>query len=197
MNYPTYIEIDGKKYNINTDFRIAIKCNEVAEDTIINDVERALAVIYLLFGSEALNDFKNHEKLLNYAMKFLSCNQEIKKNKQPDMDFVEDYDYITASFMSDFHIDLDNEQMHWWKFCKLINGLSNSDMGNCCVLNRIRNLRNYDVKSIKDPKERQKIIEAKKEVALKKYQKEKIASEEQKASAENLLKQLGIKKGGN
>ena len=78
------------------------------------------------------------------------------------MDFVEDYDYITASFMSDFHIDLDNEQMHWWKFCKLINGLSNSDMGNCCVLNRIRNLRNYDVKSIKDPKERQKIIEAKK-----------------------------------
>lgn len=196
MDYPYYVEIGNKRYNINTDFRVAIKCNEIAEDKNINDYERALAIIYTLFGDDALNDFENHSKLLEYARKFLSCGEEInqKKNQHPDMDFIEDMPYIEASFMSDFHIDLENKQMHWWKFCKYLNGLSNSEFGNCCVLNRIRNLRNFNPKDIKDAKERQKIIDAQKEVALKKYQKEKIASDEQKISAENLLKQLGIKK---
>ena len=70
------------------------------------------------------------------------------------MDYIEDYDYIEASFMSDYHIDLSNVKMHWWKFNKLINGLSNSELGNCCILNRIRNLRNYDTSKIEDAKER-------------------------------------------
>ena len=36
--------------------------------------------------------------------------------------------------------DLENKEMHWWKFMDLMNGLSNSELGNCCVLNNIRNL---------------------------------------------------------
>ena len=40
-------------------------------------------------------------------------------------------------------------------------------MGDCCALNRVRNLRNYDTSKIKDSKERAKIEKAKKQVALK------------------------------
>ena len=68
--------------------------------------------------------------------------------------------------MSDYNIDLANTEMHWYKFYNLINGLSNSEMGNCCVLNRIRNLRTLDTKDIKDQKELAKINEAKKQVVL-------------------------------
>ena len=57
------------------------------------------------------------------------------------MDFIEDMPYIEASFMSDYKIDLTTCQMHWWKFFKLLEGLSNSEMGNCCILNRIRNIK--------------------------------------------------------
>jgi hypothetical protein len=195
-NYPEYVEINDKRYKINTDFRVAIRCNEVAQDETIGDYERALAIIYMLFGDEGINAPEHYESLLKVAKKYLSCGKDVEgneMNEKPDMDFVEDMDYIEASFMSDYHIDLTNANMHWWKFFNLINGLSNSEMGNCCVLNRIRNLRNFDTKDIKDTKERQKIEKAKREVALKKYKpKKKEATDEQKKSAEEFFNALGL-----
>ena len=135
--------------------------------------------------------------MLNAAKKFLSCNQEVVENyEEPDMDFKQDIDYIEASFMSDYNIDLSNVEMHWWKFYKLINGLSNSDLGNCCVLNRVRNLRTYDTKDIKDPKELAKIKDAQRKVALKKKVKKANFTEEQikekQKNIENFYKKTGI-----
>ena len=192
--YPQYVKIDDKKYKINTDFRVAIECNRIAEDTTIGDLERSLAIIYTLFGEEGLNATNHHIKLLELAQKYLLCGKEYDKqaNEKPDMDFIQDYSYITASFMSDFHVDLDKEEMHWWKFMDWMNGLSNSEFGNCCVLNRIRNIRNANLNEIKDPKERQKIIKAKQQVALKRPKKQ--ANEQQMKSAKNFFKALGIER---
>lgn len=183
MSNPTTAKVNGKIYKINTDFRTAIECNSIAEDKTIDDYERALAIIYKLFGDEGLQDTHNYEDLLKVATMFLNCGKEIEesdKKVKKDMDFVQDMDYIEASFMSDFHIDLETSDMHFWKFMKLMNGLSNSEMGNCCVLNNVRNLRNYDVSQIKDAKERQKIIEAKQAVALQTEEKQ-FTQEEQNA----------------
>lgn len=192
-NYPECAEVDGKKYKINTDFRIAIECNRIAEDETIGKYQRALGIIYLIFGDEGIDTLEHHTKLLEIAKKYLSCGKELQESKeQPDMDFIEDYDYIEASFMSDFHIDLSKEKMHWWKFFKLVNGLSNSELGNCCVLNRIRNIRNFDVKEISDKKQRDKIIELQNQVALKKYKKENNLTKEQEESMEELNKILGL-----
>lgn len=193
IEYPKYAEVDGERFEINTDFRIAIKCNDIAQDENINDFERALAILYLLFGEKGLNATDKMEKLFELAMKFLSCDKEIEdsnENKNPDMDFIQDMDYIEASFMSDFHIDLANTEMHWWKFMKLINGLSNSELGNCCVLNNIRNLRNFDVSQIKDDKERQKILKAKQQFALKKN--EKKFTKEQEDAMDKFNKLAGL-----
>ena len=194
MDYPKFVKVNDKKYSINTDFRIAIECNQIAEDTNINDYERALAIIYKLFGDNGINAEEDYEKLLELSIKYLSCGKEeaSKTNEEPDMDFVEDMDYIEASFMSDYNIDLTSVEMHWWKFYKLINGLSNSEMGNCCVLNRVRNLRNFDTKDIKDQKEKERIEKAKKQVALKKNKKEKNLTKEQEKSMEELNKLLGL-----
>lgn len=194
-NYPEYAKIGDKKYKINTDFRVAIECQSIATDDSISDYERALAIIYKLFGDDGIDDFNNYEKLLEIAIKYLSCDKEIeqsKNNEEPDMDFKQDMDYIEASFMSDYNIDLTNITMHWWKFYNLINGLSNSEMGNCCVLNRVRNLRNYDTKEIKDPKERKKIEEAKKKVALKKEHKKREFSEKEQQNMEEFYKSIGL-----
>ena len=194
MDYPKYVKIGEKKYKINTDFRVAIECQEIALDDSIGDFERALAIIYKLFGDDGLDDSNNYEKLLELAQKYLSCGKEIdsKAIEEPDMDFIQDMDYIEASFMSDYNIDLANTEMHWWKFYKLINGLSNSEMGNCCVLNRIRNLRTFDTKDIKDQKELSKINEAKKQVALKKRTVKKNLTVEQKKNIDNFYEKIGI-----
>lgn len=190
MDYPEYTIVNGKKYKINTDFRNAIECERISQDDDINDIERALAIICILFGEDALDDKNNYEELLIKAKKFLLCGKEEKKTKdsEVDMDFVEDYAYIKTSFRSDYGIKLDEENIHWWEFMDLMNGLSNSEIGDCCVLNRIRNLRNYNVNDIKDQKEKQRIIDAKKSVALKRTKKK--ANKEQLESANKLLKDL-------
>jgi hypothetical protein len=194
MNYPEYAEIDGKRFQINTDFRVAIECNEIAQDTSINDFERSLAIIYKLFGREGLDDSEHHQELLEKGLLFLACGKPLEKNnhEEPNMDFVEDMDYIEASFMSDYRIDLSEQKMHWWKFNKLIDGLSNSELGNCCILNRIRNIRTHDMKDIKDPKERERWMKAKEQVALKKNKKEIKLTQDQEESMESLNKLLGI-----
>lgn len=196
MNYPEYVKVGDKKYKINTDFRIAIECNQIATDIEIEDYERALAIIYKLFGDEGLNDFDNHKKLLELGMKYLACGKEVNtKNtkEKPDMDYVQDMDYIEASFMFDYKIDLQNTKMHWWKFFNLLNGLSNSEFGNCCILSNIRNLRNMNLKEIKDAKQRQKIKEAQEMVALKKYNEVKYTQDELD-NINNFMMQLGIER---
>lgn len=194
MNCPQFVKVNDKKYKINTSFRIAIECNTIAEDKNITDLERGLAIIYKLFGDEGINNPDDYEKLLQLAQKYLLCGKEydIENNEKQDMDYVEDMDYIEASFMSDFGIDLTSEDMDWWKFNKLINGLSNSEMGNCCVLNRVRNLRNLNLNDIKDSKQREQLAKAKKMVALKKTQNKKEMTEKQKESADKLNKMLGL-----
>ena len=191
--YPIYAEVKGRKYKINTDFRYALECNKIALDDNIGDLERALAIIYILYGDKGLENVDDYNSLLNIAQKYLSCGKELKnKDEKPDMDFIEDYSYIKTSFRSDYGIKLDEEEIHWWEFMDLMNGLSNSEIGDCCILNRIRNLRNLDTKDIQDNKEKQKIEEAKREVELK-CNKKKI-TEKEKESATKILEQIRIGK---
>ena len=197
MNNPEYVKIGDKKYKINTDFRVAIECNNIAQDDTIGDTERPLAIIYKLFGDEGLDNPQDWEKLLELGIKYLSLGKDtnnVDNDAEIDMDFNEDMDYIEASFMSDYNIDLANTEMHWYKFYNLINGLSNSEMGNCCVLNRVRNLRTFDLSQIKDSKEREKLAKAKEMVALKSIKKEVELTKEQEESMRKLDEIIGFKK---
>ena len=187
------IQIDDTIYTANVDFRNIIECNRIADDDKIGDFERVLGIICTLYGADALDKPNHYGKLLKWALNYISCGKGVtEKKEQPDMDYIEDMEYIEASFMSDYSIDLENTEMDWQKFNKLINGLSNSELGNCCVLNRIRNLRNLDVSKIKDSKERQKMTDAKELVALKKYKAENNLTKEQEESMQRLNEIIGL-----
>lgn len=200
MSCQKKIQIEDIIYTANTDFRIAIECNRIAQDETIGDFERVLGIICTMFGNEALDKCKDHpthyEKLFDWILKYLSCGKELNEinEETPDMDYIEDYDYIVASFQSDYSINLDKEEdMDWHRFFSLMNGLSNSDIGNCCVLNRIRNLRNINPAEIEDDEQRLKIIKAQKQVALKRKEKEEKVelTEEQQKSVDEFYKSLG------
>ena len=197
LNNPEYVKVGDKKYKINTDFRVAIECNNIAQDDSIGNTERPLAIIYKLFGDEGLDNSQDWDKLLELAIKYLTLNKDtndVGKDTEIDMDFSEDMDYIEASFMSDYRIDLATEKMHWWKFYTLLEGLSNSELGNCCVLNRVRNLRTFDLSQIKDNKEREKLAKAKEMVSLKNDKHEVELTEQQKESMRKLDEIIGFKK---
>jgi len=187
------IQIGNTIYTANTNFRIAIECNRIATDITIGNLERALGIIYTMFGEQALNNPDHYEKLLKWTKEYLSCGKEPSEEiEEPDMDYIQDMEYIEASFMSDYQIDLENTEIDWHKFVKLMNGLSNSEMGNCCVLNRVRNLRNFDISQITDEKEKNKIIKAKSQVALKRKEKQVNLTKQQQQSVDDFYKALGF-----
>lgn len=162
--YPNFVKVRNKKYRINTDFRIAIKCQEIATSNCISDEERALAIIYVLFGNEGMDDSENWNELLKLAIKYLNCGKEVVDDKEEsNMDYQQDMEYIESSFFYDYKIDLPNIKMHWWKFYNLLCGLSEK-----CILNRVRFIRDFDTSQIKNSKEKQKWIKQKQRVALKK-----------------------------
>jgi len=187
IDYPEYAEINGKQYKIDTDFNVALKCFEIVEDDTITDYERAIAIVYLLF--DFIPEDKDLNLFLQKASLFLQCGKdeiEQKSNKK-DMDFVQDKNYINASFMSDYKIDLSKEKMHFWQFISLIEGLTENS-----ALNRLRDFRNFDAKEIKDAKKRAEIIEGQKKVALKQDKPKIELTKEQQESMERLNKILGI-----
>ncbi len=188
MSNPEYAKVGEKLYKINTDFKIALRCEEVAQDDSINDIERALAIIYLLFGNEGLGNPNDYEELLKKATIYLGCGKEPTRDKEePDMDFEQDKAYIKASFYTDYNIpDIYSRDMHWWDFVTLMNGLKED-----CVLNRVREIRNYDTSNIKDTKTLTQIMKQKEAVALKK--KEPEMTEEQKKSYEKFMEQMGMR----
>lgn len=158
--FPEYANINGERYKLNTDFRVALRCFEVIEDETICDEERALAIIYLLFGFLPEADL---EPFLEKATLFLQCGKtrEEHEEQKKDMDFTHDRAYINASFMSDYKIDLNTIKLHWWQYIELIQGLTEH-----CVLSRVREIRNYDLAELKDSKSRMKMAKAQQAVAL-------------------------------
>lgn len=187
--YPDTVEIDGEIYKINTDYKVALACFRAINDDELSDVSRAYAVITILFGHENPQTGEidgvpdNANEALKMADKYLRCGNTKTSvgSQKADMDFEYDMPYIMASFMSDYGIDLEHAEMHWWKFCELISGLTEQS-----ILSKIRDLRNTDLNEYKDPKIRAKLQKAMKNVELpqKKY----------KATDEDIsfLKNLGI-----
>lgn len=181
MKYPQYAEIDGVKYKINTDYRVALACLNAINDEEITDIERAIVVIALLFGEDV--EIPNMEEALKKASYYLCCGNSAKKheNKEIVMDFNQDEEYIRTSIRTDYGINMNEiEYMHWWEYNELIHGLTEK-----CILSKVINIRTMDESDYKDAKTLGKIRKAKESVALKK----KITyNDDEKA----LLKQLGI-----
>lgn len=190
MSNPEYAKVGEKLYKINTDFKVALKCEQVALDDKIDDTERALAIIYLLYGNDGIDNPSDYEELLKKATVYLSCGKEQTRDREtPDMDFEQDEAYIKASFYTDYNIpDIYNTNMHWYDFIALMNGLKED-----CVLNRVREIRNYDTSQIKDPKTLTQILKQKESVALKRKEHEVEMTEEQKRSYEKFMEQMGMR----
>lgn len=159
--YPEAMVYEGVKYKINTDYRIAIECLRITEDDSISDYERSLAIIYLLLNTIPET---NLDMILDILIQYLQCGKKpiaTNEAKPPiDFDYQHDYQYIVASFLSDYQIDITDGYMHWWKFVTLVDGL-----GQNCVLSRIRDIRTCDISKY-DAKTKSEVLKMRKQVAL-------------------------------
>lgn len=199
MNKPEYAKIDDKLYKINTDFRVAIECNKIAMDKKIGDYERALAIIYKLFGEDGLNCTKMN-KLIELGLKYISIFNDYENGLEGDLEGHFELDMskckglISSSFKFDYGYNpYELDYLHWYDFYNDLSNLSTSEFGNCCILNRIISILNQEPKKIKDSKDRQKLIDAQKMLKAKYcVSNEKEMTKEQKESAEKFYELLGL-----
>lgn len=181
MDYPTKIKVNGRTYNIDTNYRTALACYRAINDNEIKDIERGLAVVTLLLGKDV--PLEDINEALNKCAIYLRCGKEQNIDVDDiDMDYFQDERAIKTSIRQCYHENPNEKDYHWWEYNELIEGLTEETL-----LSKIREIRNYDLSKEKDYKLRQKIQKAKDYYALKK--KETPLTDEQKRNIDNFLKE--------
>lgn len=159
--FPVSTVINGVECPINADFRTVLRCYEVQGNKTELSEGELLKILLMFYKEQKIFD----EEHINQMFWFLSCGREKNKkifprriaginNKQP-FDFKEDADLIYAGFMQQYGIDLQTEEMHWWKFMILLENL-----GADTRLSRIMEYRTVDTASKHLSKEQRKFYQA-------------------------------------
>lgn len=169
QEFPEHLEINGKNYLIETDFREWIKFAELVEDDELSwQVKLQLMMQWFIEGIPddlenavyALGDF------LTAKVLYKNSENEITKKKelQPAFSFQEDAGCIYSAFVECYGIDLQTiPYMHWWKFKTLFDWLPEETE----IKQRIR-YRTTDINSIKDKEEKNRVRKIQKAIALRK-----------------------------
>lgn len=114
---PNAIKVDGKDFLIKTDFRLWIEFGNLAKE------QRPLSDYLFLFENEIpLGNF--FPQLMDfYFNPNTTPNYSGSTGNEKIVDYIEDGEYIIASFMQTYGINLLEVDMHWHLFNALFIGL--------------------------------------------------------------------------
>ena len=116
---PNAIEVDGNSFLLNTDFRLWIKFWQMIQE------EHTWEDYYFLFqNAHPVGMFLN--QLLSFYLNPNSTpnvESDDEEDAERTVDYIEDGEFIYASFMQAYNIDLMDVDMHWHKFLALFRGL--------------------------------------------------------------------------
>lgn len=142
---PDYIISGGKKYNINTDFRVWVDiCNVMADEKI--SAKDKLCFLLINGYCDTLPDNMGEavSALIGFMNKYERKNHE-KKDRTPVFSFLKDEALIYAAFFQQYGFNLYTEQLHWWEFLALLSALDDNT-----AFMRIVGYRSVDCAKIKD-----------------------------------------------
>ena len=154
---PTKFEIDGKEYEINYDFRTSILFCLLMNDPELTEEEKISQGLRLYYPIIPSNIEEAYKKILFFYSRGKEENNKkvkqgkriFKRNTKKAYDFEADSDLIFSAFMTQYNINLNRENLHWWEFMALFNSLKDDT-----EIVKIMNYRTIDVNSIEDKKER-------------------------------------------
>lgn len=119
---PTKIKVNEKIYDINYDYKTAIKTLMAFEDEELTQNEKCYILLNNIYKNEVSK--KDEEEAIIKAIKFLNlgdtCESENKKTKPRIYSFNKDSSYIYSGINQTHKIDLEKDSnLHFWKFMSL------------------------------------------------------------------------------
>lgn len=162
---PSSVEVGGTVFNLETDYRAAVKFSLLIE----KGEENIFELCEPFFPKGLPRDFR---KMIEAVLFFYRAGEEQKeaaetsnKSSEPAYSFDVDRDAIYADFWRYYGIDLSEEYLHWWKFKSLLMGLPEDSNFKMRIYYRKCELKDLP------KKEKQRISKIRKEIKIKTVEK--------------------------
>lgn len=143
---PDKVKIDGAEYLVNSDFRAIILIDQIMHDKELSDTDRILSALNVFYMEEAP---EQTTQAIEKLVWFFRCGREPDEQEKRRgrfqrhtraIDYSVDSRLIWAAFLQEYQIDLTQPMnLHWWKFCALMENLSDT-----CKLSKVMMYRTVD-----------------------------------------------------
>lgn len=172
-------------YKLNTDFRIGIMISMASVDKELTDAEKIAVVVDLLFENDYPSESTEIVECVQWFLNDWTHDHHKKSSGVEVMSFDADQGRIYSAFLSQYHIDLSNESMHFWRFMNLITNLEE------CTFTRVIDIRGKKLDSKMSKEERKYYANAKRTYSIDNGIIDEEAKEEEREATEEFLKFIG------
>ena len=149
---PVNVVIDGKSYDINSNFRNSAIFGLMMSDNDLDDKQKIIKAIELYYPIIPSDINMAVEKILWFyrcGKDIIKSNGNGKGKNTQIYDFNFDDDYIYSAFLDQYGIDLQDADLHWWKFKAMFKSLKEDN-----EIVKIMGYRSMDLTKIKDKDEK-------------------------------------------
>jgi hypothetical protein len=151
---PNEVTIDDLDYDINSDFKTSMLFELMMSDNELDNKQKIKQALRLYYPKIP----QNTNKAMDQLLWFYRCGKDIITSKSNSSakgkstqiyDFDFDDDYIYSAFLDQYGIDLQDANLHWWKFKAMFNSLKEDNK-----IVKIMGYRSIDLNKIKDKDEK-------------------------------------------
>lgn len=180
---------DWNGYPIDSDFQTGIMISQCMADESLSNDEKFLTAMDLLFPQDKPPVNEAEEAITWFLNEYNHDNMASKKKEKEEIVFDFDIDQwrIYAAFKSQYNIDLNTAQLHWFVFMGLLSNLDE------CALTRVMDIRQKEITPKMSRKEKNAIMAAKKVFAINPPKELTLSAKEQQA-VEEFMKYANISK---
>jgi len=133
---PVALEVDGREYEIRSDFRTCLRIILAFEDGELSLLEKSMILLNDLYREVP----ENADEAIKQAVAFLNGGEAFQTGGGEQLrlySFSKDAPLIYSAFRQTHGVDLEREDLHWWKFIALFMDLSgDTAFGNLINLRR-------------------------------------------------------------
>lgn len=194
---PTYVEVNHKKIELNTDYRAWIEYEQLMLDENKTDKEQLEKILKVCLKDKIfLESLEQLEELFEGFLWFYALGKDFKENnnkKDEESDyekpslvysFEHDWSYIYSAFIECYNINLFTAKLHWWEFKALFESLNEK-----CLFSKILSYRSIKISSKMSKDEKKFYRNMKKIYAL---PDQRTAEEKERSFARSMMASMQI-----